>query len=215
VILGVVVVILVIALNTEEARVRRALRRTPVSKVRDVAESTSARIVGRVAEFDPPIRGPLSGRTCVYYEAVVEEYRSSGKSGSWREIIKERRGVPFIVDDGTGRAIVDPTHVKLDLHADQKSKSGTLDDATPVEEEFLARHGKKSSGWVFNKKLRYSEAAIEIGEQVTVLGRSLREPDPDGVGAGAGGYREGPPTRLRLAGVPDAPVLISDQPSNL
>jgi hypothetical protein len=61
----------------------------------------------------------------------------------------------------------------------------------------------------FNQTLRYREGALEVGETVAVSGFGVREPDPDGA-AREMGYRDRPPTRLRLASAPHAPLLISD-----
>ena len=38
----------------------------------------------------------------------------------------------------------------------------------------------------------------------------MKEPDPDGVSSAGGLYREAPPTRLRLGGSANFPLLISD-----
>jgi hypothetical protein len=117
--------------------------------------------------------------------------------------------VPFAVDDGTGRAIVNPGQARVALVVDHSTSSGSFDDATGVEEGFLARHGMKSTGWFFNRTLRYREGAIEVGERVSVLGRGVREPDPDAV-ARVSGYRDLPPTRLRIEGASGIPLYVSD-----
>jgi hypothetical protein len=150
----------------------------------------------------------------VFYEATVEQYRSNGKTGSWRQVAREVKGIPFVLDDGSGRAIVDPSGARVAVDIDMTTRSGTFDDATPVEEEFLSRHGLRSTGWVFNKSLRYREGVIEIGETIAVMGQGVREPDPDAVGK-VGGYRTGPPTRLRLGGSARHPILLSDAPDTL
>ena len=53
--------------------------------------------------------------------------------------------------------------------------------------------------------------AIEVGTSVAVVGRAVREPDPDAVHR-VTGYRAGPPTRLRFTGSPARPVLVTDDP---
>jgi hypothetical protein len=152
---------------------------------------------------------PLTGRSCVFYEAVVEERVSNGKSSSWRQRVREVRGVPFVIDDGTGRTLVDPTHAEVDVDLDESMRSGFLDDPTPTEMAFLERHAQDGQGWLFNKHLRYREGVIAVGERIAAMGRPVREPDPDAVGH-AGGYRDERPTRVRLGGSPQHPIVLSD-----
>ncbi len=200
-------------LYSEKARIRRQLRAAPRVDIGELGEGRTGRLVGRVGDGET-LQAPFTGRSCVFYEATVEEYRSSGKTGSWRQVVREARGVPFVLDDGTGRAIVDPGGARVDVDIDMTTRSGTFDDATPIEEQFLTRHGLRSTGWVFNKSIRYREGVIEVGETITVMGQGVREPDPEAVGQ-VGGYRSGPPTRLRLGGSSRHPILLSDAPDTL
>lgn len=190
------------------ARIRRALRKAPRCRIADAPEGQVVRLDGRVVPGETLI-APLTGRPCVFYEALIEQYHSSGKSGSWRTHVREVRGVPFALDDGSGRAIIDPRIAHVDCQLDSTTRSGTLDDPTPVEQAFLARHAMSGQGFIFNKSLRYREGALEVGEQVAVMGTAVREPDPDAVHQ-ARGYRDALATRLRLGGAADHPILISD-----
>jgi hypothetical protein len=197
----------------EKARIRRQLRAALRVDIAELREGRTGRVVGKVGDGET-LQAPFTQRSCVFYEATVEELRSSGKTGSWRQVVREARGVPFVLDDGTGRAIIDPNGARVDVDIDMTTRSGTFDDATPVEEQFLTRHGLRSTGWMFNKSLRYREGVIEIGETIAVMGQGVRVPDPDAVGK-VGGYRSGPPTRLRLGGSPRHPILLSDAPDTL
>ncbi|MBE7447908.1 MAG: hypothetical protein HS111_03135 [Kofleriaceae bacterium] len=53
-----------------------------------------------------------------------------------------------------------------------------------------------------------------MGEAIAVMGQGVREADPDAVGR-VGGYRSGPPTRLRLPARSRHPILLSDAPDTL
>jgi hypothetical protein len=211
VVLVVVGVLVAVALGHyfgEARRIRRQLRALPRVRIGQAAERQLVRLEGRVLDGES-LSAPLTGRRCVFYVALVEEYVSNGKSGRWRQRARETRGVPFAIEDGSGRAVIDASGGRLDVQLDSTTQSGTFDDATAVEEAFLARHGLRSEGWLFNKRLRYREGVIEIGETVACAGRAVREPDPDAVARGTG-YREGPPTRLRVGGSAEAPLLLSD-----
>lgn len=192
---------------SEAATLRQALRRAKRIPISQFPEGRAAKIVGRLEYVDEPLSAPLTGRLCALYEAVVEENKNQE---SWERVIREERGVRFRLVDGTGHAIIDPTHARTILVQDSRTESGTLDDATPVEKEFLARHGESSTGWVFNRTLRYVEGVLEADEEVAVLGFGMWEPDPDGATAERG-YRDGPPMRLVMSGSAEHPLLITDQ----
>ncbi len=192
-------------------RLKRQLKAAKPWLLSELPEDTHGRVIGRAQVLGEQLAGPLTGRACVYYIAMVEEQRSTGRSTYWRTIASETRGVPFVLEDGTGRAIVDPNGAQVALDFDGNSKSGTFNSADPVQEQFLARHGQKSQGWVFNKTLRYREAMIEIGETIAVLGSGTREPDPNAAPEAA--YRGAPATRLRLTSSARFPLIISDDPA--
>lgn len=211
----IILVIVVIAICSwyfgAHAKLKRQLKQARPWTLSELPEDTHGRVIGQTRALDQQLAGPLTGRPCVYYIAMVEEQRSTGRSSYWRTIAQETRGVPFMLEDGTGRAIIDPNGAQVALDFDGNSKSGTFNAADPVQEQFLARHGQKTQGWVFNRTLRYREAMIEIGETIAVLGSGTREPDP--YAAPEAAYRGAPATRLRLTSSPRFPLIISDDPS--
>ncbi len=195
----------------ESRRLKRALRAARAWPIGELPESTFGRVIGEVHPIDRVLEGPLTGRACVYYVATVEERRSNGRWGSWTTLITRREGAPFLLDDGSGRAIVDPDGAETALVSERRSRSGTFNDATPAEEAFLARHGHASKTWGLNRSIRYTEAVIEPGAIIAVLGSGVREPDPEA--KPAEGYRSAPPTRLRLTSSRQHPLVISDDPT--
>lgn len=60
----------------------------------------------------------------------------------------------------------------------------------------------------YNKGLRFREGVFEIGELIAVLCQPVREPDLEATPDEAG-YRDGPPTRLRVGGSAQSPILLS------
>jgi hypothetical protein len=202
------------AFFSHDARVKRALRKAPLHTTATFPAGAVATVQGTVCQLaEAPLVAPLTGRACAYYEAIVEEYRSSGKSGAWYPIIREQQGQDFLLDDGQGTARVIMHNASVALVKDVHFRSGLFEDATPVLEDFLARHGRASQGWVFNKKLRYREGVIEPGELVAVCGQGTREADPS-PHATAAGYRD-TPTRLLLSAAPAMPLYVSDDMSAL
>jgi len=191
---------------SEPRKVRRALKEAPLVAIAAFPDGGTARVAGRATPIQPALTAPLSGRPCVYYEVIVDEYDEG-----WSRLVHEAAGVRFAIEDDTGRAIVDPTHVRIDLRQDHKEGTGLFRDADALHEDFLARHGHTSNGYFANKTIRYRESAITVGERVNAFGGGVREPDPEAVRQVAG-YREAPPTRLRLSGAPGMPLLLSDDP---
>jgi len=163
----------------------RALRRTAIKD----AKSGPIKVVGRAVDDEgwPILKAPLSGRTCVLYEVVVRE-RHVTRKGRTSEDLRDRNSREFLVDDGTGRAIV-PAHdrFQLALDHDVSQRSGWRRDPTPELVAYLRTRGVTSAtllGW--NRNLEYSEGVVEPGETVAVLG-SARLEETSGSG---GGYRD-------------------------
>ncbi|MFO0587692.1 MAG: hypothetical protein U0441_09135 [Polyangiaceae bacterium] len=194
---------------SDAAKIRRTLKATPRIDIGRVEQGRVAKIAGAVRPLGQPLRAPLTGRACVFYEVTVEEYRSSGKSGRWVEIIKDVDSQDFLLEDGTGRALVKSAGMKVLPVKDRELSSGFMNDASPVLEDYLRQHGQSSQGWVFNKRLRYKEGVFEPGERVTVFGQCRWEQDPDPNAAGQG-YRD-TPKRL-VVDMPDqGNLLASDE----
>jgi hypothetical protein len=211
VILAIGIVIVVVAWYfSDEQKTKRAIRDSPRAKIAEAQAGQVMRLTGRVSYLGEPVRAPLSGRACAYYEVIIQEYRSSGKSGSYVTVLCDPGGVDFLLDDGTGLARVVNQALKVVAVQDAKYESGTFHDATPELEAYLTAHGLKSKGWLFNKSMRYLEAVFEQGETVTVVGQVSFEHVPGGVPAGDG-YRE-TPKRTVVAAPPGGFLLASDDP---
>jgi hypothetical protein len=198
---------------SRDARIKRAIRNATLATTQGFQDRTIGKIHGTLRYLDEPLKAPLSGRLCAYYEVLVEEYRSNGKSGSWHEIICERQSQDFLVEDETGMARVTMQGAEVAVVKDSHRASGTFKAATPDLEAFLARHGRSSKGWLFNKSLRYKEGVLAAGELVAVCGLGTREPDPD-PRAATGGYRD-QAMRLVLSGNAEMPLYATDDPSVL
>ena len=177
---------------------KKQLRSAETKTIASLGEREIARIVGHARVHHDKLEAPLSGRACVYYIVRVEQ--RSGED-SWQEVIREERGVTFILDDGTGRALVDASRAELALDFDHRDVSGTFQAPDDREAALLDRFGVTAA-----HAYRFLEATIEIDEQIAVLGGGRRELDPSGAETG---YREQAATLLRL----EAPMIISDDPA--
>jgi E3 Ubiquitin ligase len=186
-------------------RTKRELRRVPRVSLGALPDGQRARIVGIAQVLDRHLEAPLTGRACVYYVTTVDGRRD--RDDSWHPLLREERSVPFAVDDGTGRAIVDPDHATVALDIDSEGSSLRETDARAIA--LFERHDVNNAA-TFHKELRYCEAVIEVGEQIAVLGKGVREPDP--AAQPTGGYRGDPPTLVRMTSSAQFPLVISDNP---
>jgi hypothetical protein len=192
----------------------RAIRRAPRRSIQTFPEGMPGVVRGRiVAHEGKSVRAPLSGRACVAYAVRVEEYQTEGRRGSWQAIVQDFDAVNFLVDDGTGRALVRAAGSWPSPVMDRVGGAGMFADAGPALEELLRAHGQSSRGLLFNKQLRALEGVLSAGTQVAVLGIARRGDEPLGESAG-GGYRRGP-TSLVIDCLDDGRLLMSNAPPAL
>ncbi len=86
----------------------RVIEDTPTSRVRSAAQGY-VEFSGRA--MLPPsshIKGPLTGKPCAWWRYKIEQRGSSGRSRSWSTVQSGTSDVPFLLDDGTGRCLIDP-----------------------------------------------------------------------------------------------------------
>jgi hypothetical protein len=193
----------VYAYMAPKRRITRALRAARLSRLADLPENTVGRVAGVVRTLGEPLTAPLSGRVCVYYVAKVEDNANPRNT-----LLVEEKGVPFIVEDDSGRAVIDPTNAKVTLVFDHESDTVNSTWTTPEQEALLVRYGISSKGFMGAKPMHFSEAIIESGEKVAVLGSGIRDHDHERTMQS--GYRDAPPTLLRLTSSARYPLLISD-----
>ncbi len=198
------------------ARIRRRVRAAPQCAIRELGEAAPAptRIAGMVVPVDEPLIAPLSGRPCVYYETRVVRMVGLGME-EWDieyQVAAEQRSVQFLVDDGTGRALVDVTHSQVLLGEDVERSASEGGDDAAAEDAFLARFGQRRRGLLFAKRLYFSESVIEVGERIAVVGSALS--DQGSSERLASPYRHNATTTCpRLAGSRRSPLLVTDDPT--
>ena len=143
-------------------------------------------IEGRAAEGDDgTVEAPFTGSRCLAYTYEVEELRSSGKSQSWETLDTGMGGVDFVVDDGTGRVLVDPDGADIHL----ESHAVTIPPHTELPER-IARYvagtdavdrqdgvvDLKITQLEVGNKQRFTERRLDVGETVYVYGQATRGP---------------------------------------
>lgn len=196
--------------NSPRQVARRALRTVTRTTIRDAKDGARVKVVGAARSAGAQLVAPFTQRPCFIWQIVVQEYRSSGRSGSWHDLVNESEERDFDVEDATGRAAVKVTTVRLALVEDGTGSAGTFQDASPELARFCAERGIETTGWFgMNKSIRYREAVLEEGETVAVMGVARWESDPS-VNP-EGGYRS-VGKRLVLDAPDDDALVISDMP---
>lgn len=97
------------------SRLRRArwVEDTPTSRIRSAAQGL-VELKGHVdAGGHEPLISPLSGKSCLWYRFMVEEYRGSGRNRQWRTVEKGLSDRPFILRDATGDCWIMPEDAEV------------------------------------------------------------------------------------------------------
>lgn len=180
---------------------RRRLQQAARAALADAPEGAFVRVAGRI-EAEATIAAPITGRACVAYELIVE----LGTIGA-PELGREAAGVSFRLVEGRTTAVVDTAHVQLATSAARRI-GARLAPGDPRIEPVLIRLGLPPLV-VEPVDVFVAEAIFVPGEVVEVAGFARRDLDAGTIRV-ATGYREGPPTRLRLAGTAAAPLVIAE-----
>lgn len=92
---------------------KRLMEDTPTSRIRSAHQGyVELEGIGRIMD-GPPIISPLTGRRCVWWSYRVEEKRRQGRGRQWLTIAKGVSDDSFLLEDPTGRCVVDPTGAKV------------------------------------------------------------------------------------------------------
>lgn len=192
--------------ESEEQRVKEALRATIRTSIAKAPEGVPVKIFGRARSAGHILRAPMSGRPCLVYDVHVERCRRD----IWVTEQRERDACELIVEDATGKAIVRVTESELQLDMDASASASVLEPPSGPYKEYLEAIG----GGFGHEPVRVSEGVIEEGESIAVLGIGHWERDSEPVPDRAPGYR-GQVRRLVLEDHPQLKLRISDDPETV
>ena len=166
----------------------RTLSKIPIKPTSSLKTNELSKVNGKALHVEEPLKAPYTGRHCVFYQITIEQKVSNGKSSHWKKLVSEEKFQDFFVDTNGDFVIIKPQdHPRnyiCHLVKDKEASSGTFDDPTPKFVNLLNRYNINPENYFgFNKRLRYKEGIIAVGERITVAGiakwKSLNEPLPE------------------------------------
>lgn len=158
-------------------KLKRLIENTPSSKIRSMAMGL-VEVHGKAKPDKTGVmKSPFSGTNCVYYEYVIQEYRRGRKSSHWVTVKKGSTTAPFILQDDTGMAHVNPNGANIDLPVFSEHNSGTGKPPPQIVQDFLSQNKVSFTGlFGWNKTMRYREYIIPLEETIYVLGTADDNP---------------------------------------
>jgi len=147
---------------------KRLIENTPTSKVHSAAMGLVE--ISGLACGPSTIPAPISGMSCYFHHSIAWEWRREGRSNQWVKVAEETAHVPYFLEDGTGRILVDPQGAEMSIHRDfsdqfsQSLFSSSLDVPINIA-SFLSRHGVSNT-----RKIKIEEYCIKPKNALFVLG---------------------------------------------
>lgn len=141
----------------------RLIEDTPTSRCRSAAQGYVELIGTQQLMPGEPIRAPLTGRQCTWWEYCIEEKRttySRGRSRTrWVTVNKGRSESLFLIRDDTGSAVIDPDGA----------------DVTPSASDtwYGSSHwpkGQSTGGGIFGGRYRYTERRMHENDLLYAIG---------------------------------------------
>jgi hypothetical protein len=156
---------------------KRLILNTPHSKIRSASMGLVE--INGVATGPHVINSPLKQMSCYFYRSMAWEFQQRGKNSEWVKVAEESLHVPFYVDDGSGKMLVDPTGAEMDLHCDMReeyNRSALLSgpEMPGSVYTFLSRHGVDSS-----RRIKVEECCISPNNPLFILGTLSQNPGLD------------------------------------
>lgn len=147
----------------------RLIQDVPTSTIRSAAQGY-VELIGN-AEFLPAgkIVSPLSGRSCVWFEYSVEEHERSadGKRQNWKTVEKQTSDHLFVLEDDTGRCIIDPHDAEVVTYESQTWYGKTRMPGGAPTKSGIGSAMLDS----INAEYRYTEKWIEPAEMLYAIGQ--------------------------------------------
>jgi hypothetical protein len=146
-------------------------------------------IGGRAVEGEDGVAtAPFSGRLCIWFKAVVQEYMPLDEGPDpWCALVSEREARPFLIEDDAGDRARVVFLAKADPVGHEFGSVGSRQPNAKID-AFLAKHGRDANALLGGrKKLRTREYLLLPGDRVYAFGPCRREAVPADYRTAAGG----------------------------
>ncbi len=168
--------------------------------IADFPDHGVGKIIGQVRYTKRTVVSPMFGTECAAYQVSVS-HRGAGPSVQpWRTF----GGYEFIIDDGTGAALVYLGGAAISITLDTHCHAGGT-STTPAQRRFMEQHGLIEPT---TNNLLFVEGVLQPGEWVTAIGWGRWVMDPKGHTPGSN-YRE-MAKLLELHARPEQSLRITD-----
>jgi hypothetical protein len=162
---------------------RPELANEDASEIRD---GDTVTLTGTVRMFGEPLISPLSARTCVLFETYASLYEEQvpDQPRVLTGQLCERGMIPFELETSLGVILVDGSEADLEL-----APTPVYPRRPEREAKFLREHDKDER---LIEQATFEEITIDPEALVSVQGKAIVES----------------PTKIRLVGAPDRPLVI-------
>jgi hypothetical protein len=126
------------------------------------------RLQGRIAPQENAIDGAAENAV-VYLRLKVEVYERDEDSSGWRGLTDKARGIPFLLDDGTGAVWVNPDGLDKQLLGE-----GMVPDEHQIQAACILL---EISPKMLRGQLRFRLWQLQAGQTISVIGSPVQAPD--------------------------------------
>lgn len=148
-------------------RKNRIIADTPTARIRSAAQGFVEFIGWGALPAPPANKGPLTGIPCVWWSYRIEELQRRNKGSEWVTIDAGTSEIPFFMEDGSGRCLVDPRGAEVRTHQ-QDRWTGTMPRPARIIDG--AAGFKALGGSLGENKYRYVERRLMPKEPLYALG---------------------------------------------
>lgn len=201
--------------RARKAVAERLRERRQAGRVRGVARASIAEapdgkttcVVGDLVG-ELPLVAPFTGRRCVFWRIEVEENGGDAFETWSARGNEESAWTTFTISDGSGRAIIESHGAEIVIDRSAGMRVAAITQEMTAACAWLVRHHLAETVSLGTRRYRFRESALTADDPIAVVGVGVREQDL----TTDRGYRELPPTVLRLATVGAHRLFITDAP---
>jgi hypothetical protein len=102
----------------------RIFEDTPLAPIRSIPMGL-VHVQGKTTGGEP-LTSPLTGVPCYYYDVEVEKYVQKDKGSSWETVRRDREERNFILEDATGKVLVNPHLAEYEVTRTFHAQTGKI-----------------------------------------------------------------------------------------